>query len=229
MKNLPRILIVLAFAAFIAWFFLSGTAAQFELAAIQEQANSFREFIEANYVIGVVIFMVVYILTISASLPGAAVLTLLGGFLFGFWAIIWINISSTIGAVINFFASRYVIGESVQKRFATQLKQFNKEFEENEVGYALFVRLAPVFPFFMVNFLAGLTRMKPSTFAWTTAIGTIPGTAAYVFAGRQLQEINSVSDILSTEILAVFFAFALLALIPVIFKKFQQKKAPQAS
>jgi len=225
MKKYLQIGIILILVSVAVWFFASGTTAKLEFTQVQQRSQEFADFVAQNYLLAVLLFMIIYIAVIAVSLPGAAVMTLLGGFLFQFWGIIFVNLSATIGAIINFFVARYVAGDALQKRYTKQLDTFNTEFASYEFGYAMFVRLVPVFPFFLVNILAGLTQMKPRTFIVTTALGTLPGTAVYVYAGQQLQSLQSPADVVSPSFLGVFAAFGILALVPLVIKKIQQSRA----
>ena len=136
-------------------------ADQLTLENLKANADSFKLFTTQNFLLSVLTYIGVYIFTVSLSIPGATVLTIAGGFLFGaVWATLFINIGATCGACINFLLARYFFGESVQKKYSTGLFKFNKEFKENGIFYLLFVRLVPIFPFFLINIAGGFTKIK---------------------------------------------------------------------
>lgn len=184
-----------------------------------------RDFVKNSFLASIFVFAVVYTLSSALSVPGAAVLTLAGGFLFGTTlAVLCVNIGATTGATLAFLSSRYLLGRLVQNRYSNQLRRFNEELSRNGYLYLLAVRLIPVFPFFLINFFAGLTRIPLRTFVWTTAVGIIPGSFVYTFAGSQLNTIKSAHDILSRKVLSAFLLLALFTLFPIIMKKIQWKK-----
>jgi len=151
-------------------------------------------------------------------------LTLAGGFLFHlFPGIIYVNVAATVGATLGFLFARYILGNKVQEKYASQLERFNRELDENGHLYLLTLRLIPAFPFFLINLLAGLTKVSLKTFFWTTMVGILPGSLVYSFAGSQLNTIESVEDIFSGSIIAAFLALALFALLPVILKKLRTR------
>ena len=223
-------IIILFFLIFItAYFFASGVVDEFELSQIQERSQQLAGFVANNYPTAVLTFILVYIIIIVFSLPVTAIMTLLGGFLFQFWGIIFVGIAGTIGATINFFVARYLIGDALQKRYAKQLKAFNTELTSYQFGYAIFVRFVPIFPFSLVNILAGLTSMSPRVFIITTMLGTLPPTIAYIYLGQQLQSLDSLSGVVSARFLGGLLVFAILALAPLIVQKIRQKTEESSS
>ena len=135
---------------------------------------------------------------------------------------LFVNIGATIGAGFAFLFARYIIGAKLQEKYSTQLEKFNKELTENKYQYLFSLRFLPIFPFFLVNFLAGLTKVDFKTFIITTSLGIIPGSFVYTYAGSQLSSINALSDIFSKEILSAFLLLGFLTLVPVIVKKFKK-------
>jgi uncharacterized membrane protein YdjX (TVP38/TMEM64 family) len=163
------------------------------------------------------------------SIPVALVLTLAGGYLFGTAAgVLYIDIGATTGATIALLSARYLLGKRLQEKYQDALRRFNEEFAQNGIHYLLTVRLIPVIPFFVINFLAGLTRMPVRTFIWTTALGILPATTFFAFAGRQLGLISSAGDLVSMKMLMAFAAMGIVALAPVIYKRMQRRKKGQA-
>ncbi|HTG01098.1 MAG TPA: TVP38/TMEM64 family protein [Nitrospirota bacterium] len=180
-------------------------------------------YVQAHYAMSVFLFIVLYIVVTAFSVPGAVILTLAGGFLFRtVAATVYVDIGATTGAVLAFLSARFLLGQRLQEKYARQLEAFNAEIRSNGKNYLLTVRFIPVFPFFLINFLAGLTSVPLSTFAWTTAVGIIPGTMVFAFAGRQIATLSSLSGILSRNVLLALSALALFSLIPVFIKKWKQ-------
>lgn len=180
-------------------------------------------YVAENYLLSVTIFCLIYITATALSLPGATVMTLTGALLFSYTAIIYTVVSATVGATAAFLASRYIAGNWVQTKYADKLERFNTEFETNGIYYILTLRLIPLFPFFLINIFAGLTKVRTFTFFWTTLIGILPGGFVYVFAGRELSHINSPSDIFSIKVMTAFVLFGILTIIPVVYKKIKAK------
>jgi pyruvate/2-oxoglutarate dehydrogenase complex dihydrolipoamide dehydrogenase (E3) component/uncharacterized membrane protein YdjX (TVP38/TMEM64 family) len=161
-----------------------------------------------------------YVLVTALSLPGALVMTLAMGALFGLlWGTLLVSFASTIGATLAFLASRFVLRDSVQRRFGDKLKAINDGVVRDGALYLFTLRMVPVFPFFLINLLMGLTPMKTRTFYWVSQVGMLAGTLVFVNAGTQLAQLESLSGILSP---ALLFSFALLGVFPMIANKFIQ-------
>ena len=176
-----------------------------------------QQIVTRYYALSAVIFILLYIIVTGLSVPGATILTLSGGFLFGaIFGTIYVNIGATTGATLAFLFSRYLIGDWVQKRHMEKLARFNKELEVNGYGYLLTLRFIPLFPFFLINIFAGLTKISLKTFIWTTSVGILPGSFVYAFAGSQLTHIESPKDILSGKIILAFVLLGIFAILPVI-------------
>ena len=166
-------------------------------------------------------FFLLYVLVTGFSLPGAAVLTLAAGFLFNFWlGLIVVSFASTIGASIAFLISRMILRDYFLGKYEKQYKKIDKGFFKQGNSYLLSLRLIPLFPFFVVNILMGLTSIRLKNFFFVSQIGMLPGTMVYIFAGKSLSEIQSISDIFSLNIL---IAFSLLGLLPFIIKKIENE------
>jgi uncharacterized membrane protein YdjX (TVP38/TMEM64 family) len=161
--------------------------------------------------------MLIYILVTSLSLPGAAVMTLAGGALFGLWAgIVVISFSSTIGATLACAVSRFLLRDWVQTRFADKLKSVNEGIGREGAFYLFTLRLVPIFPFWLINLVMGLTKIPLRTFYWVSQIGMLAGTVVYVNAGKELGRIDSLSGVLSPGLI---LSFILLGLFPITAKK----------
>ncbi|MGR5446225.1 TVP38/TMEM64 family protein [Vibrio jasicida] len=188
------------------------------------QQAALNTFIDQNFVFATATYFLAYIAITAFSIPGAAVVTLLGAALFGFWtSLLLVSFASTIGATIAFLSSRYLLREWVQSKFGNKLNAINQGVEKDGAFYLFSLRLIPVFPFFLINLLMGLTPMSISRFYLTSQIGMLPGTAVYLNAGTQLATIDSLSGIVSPTVLA---SFALLGLFPIIAKWVMNKVRP---
>jgi len=159
-------------------------------------------------------FFLLYILVTGASLPGATILTLAAGAVFGLLnALILVSFASSIGASLAFVISRYLFRETVEARFGNSLKAINDGIEKDGAFYLFALRLVPAFPFFVINLVMGLTPIKLKTFYWVSQLGMFAGTIVYVNAGTQLAQINSAAEILSAELI---ISFVLLAMLPFV-------------
>ncbi len=160
------------------------------------------------------LFFIVYVLVTTLSLPGAALLTLLGGALFGLWpGILLVSFASTLGATLAMLTSRYLLRDWVQRRFVGPMRTVNEGVSRDGAFYLFALRLMPLFPFFVVNLLAGVTTLGVRRYWWVSQLGMLPGAIVYLNAGHQLGQIASLRDILSP---GVVFAFTLLGLLPLI-------------
>lgn len=161
--------------------------------------------------------MLIYILATALSLPGATILTLAGGAVFGLGlGLLIVSFSSSIGATCAFLASRYILRDSIEAKYKKQFDKINEGVQRDGAFYLFSLRLIPVVPFFIINLLMGLTKMKAFTFYWVSQLGMLAGTAVYVNAGEKIAEINSLKDIVSFDVL---ISFVLLGIFPLIAKK----------
>ncbi|WP_100753185.1 TVP38/TMEM64 family protein [Vibrio salilacus] len=173
-------------------------------------------FINDNFALSAAIYFFAYVAATAFSIPGAAVVTLLGAALFGFWTSLFlVSFASTIGATLAFLSSRYLLRDWVQSKFGDKLNAINQGIERDGAFYLFSLRLIPVFPFFLINLLMGLTPLSTLRFYFISQLGMLPGTAVYLNAGTQLAQIDSLSGIVSPSVL---LSFALLGLFPVIAK-----------
>ena len=162
-------------------------------------------------------YFILYLLVTALSLPGAAAMSLAGGALFGFWrGVILVSFASSIGATLACFVARFVFRDWVQDRFGDRLSAVNEGIKREGSLYLFTLRLVPLFPFFVINLLMGLTPMPLKTFYWVSQVGMLAGTAVYVNAGRELGRIESLSGILSPRLL---ISFAILGVFPIVVKK----------
>lgn len=223
-SNAGKVLIAVAMALAIGAFFYFDLGRFLSLTALKENRDSLLAFTEANFTAAVGIFIITYVIVAGLSLPGAVILTLAGGFLFGaVFATLCVNIGATTGATLAFLAARYLLRDMVERKFGKWLGPFQEGFAKNAFSYLLTLRLIPLFPFFVVNLVSGLTRVNVGTYIAATTIGIIPGSFVYAYAGRQLGTINSLKEIASPNVIGAFVLLGLLALVPVLYKKFATK------
>jgi uncharacterized membrane protein YdjX (TVP38/TMEM64 family) len=225
-SNRGKIVIAVGIALAIAAFFYFDLGRFLSLTALKENRDSLLAFTDANFAAAVGIFIVAYAIVTGLSLPGAVILTLGGGFLFGATlATLFVNLGATTGATLAFLTARYLLRDTVEQKFGKWLGPFQEGFAKNAFSYLLTLRLIPLFPFFVVNLVSGLTRVNVGTYVAATAIGIIPGSFVYAYAGRQLGTINSLKEIASPNVIGAFVLLGLLALVPVVYKKFAAKPA----
>lgn len=209
-------LIVLIIAS-ITLFFLFDLDSHLTLDNIKESQETFSAWWNTSPLLTGGSFFLFYAAVTALSLPGAALMTLLAGALFGLaWGTIIVSFASTVGATLAFVASRYLFRDIVRKRFGNRLKAIDEGVERDGPFYLFTLRLVPIFPFFLINILMGLTSIKTITFYWVSQVGMLAGTLVYVNAGTQLARIESLGDIVSAPLL---LSFALLGIFPLLAKK----------
>ncbi|MEZ5463437.1 FAD-dependent oxidoreductase [Dokdonella sp.] len=208
------VVVVLALAAFALW--RSGLLAELSLQGLKARQDSLAAWVAAHHWIALGSFFLAYVLVTGLSLPGAAIMTLAGGALFGLLeGTVLISFASSIGATLAFLVSRFVLRDSLRSKYGKRLKSFDEGIERDGAYYLFTLRLVPAVPFFLVNVLAGLTSLKTRVFYLVSQAGMLPGTIAYVYAGTQLAQIESLSDILSPGLIG---AFVLLGILPLLMR-----------
>ncbi|POU74345.1 TVP38/TMEM64 family protein [Leclercia sp. LSNIH6] len=181
---------------------------------LQAQHQALQQYCQQAPLQSAILFFLLYVLVTTLSLPGAAVLTLLGGALFGLWpGILLVSFASTLGATLAMLSSRYLLRDWVQRRFAGPMRTVNDGVSRDGAFYLFALRLMPLFPFFMVNLLAGIAPIGLWRYWWVSQLGMLPGAIVYLNAGHQLGQIAALRDILSP---GVVIAFTLLGLLPLI-------------
>jgi len=224
--SIGKIAIASVIALAIGAFFYFDLGHFLSLTALKENRDNLLAFTEANFVAAVGIFVVAYATVTGLSLPGAAILTLAGGFLFGAaFGTLFVNVGATTGATLAFLTARYLLRDTVEQKFGKWLGPFQEGFAKNSFSYLLTLRLIPLFPFFVVNLVSGLTRVNVGTYVAATALGIVPGSFVYAYAGRQLGTINSLKEIASPNVIGAFVLLGLLALTPIVYKRFVAKPA----
>jgi uncharacterized membrane protein YdjX (TVP38/TMEM64 family) len=216
-RNLKKIIIVAAVAGIIVAFRIFHLGEYLTLSYIKESQERFSALYSGHTVAVIAAYMAVYILVTSVSLPGAAILTVAGGALFGLiTGTVAVSFASTIGATLACTASRFVLRDWVQGKFGERLKTVNDGIAREGPFYLFTLRLIPVFPFWLINLVFGLTTMRLRTFYWVSQLGMLPGTLVYVNAGRELAKIHSLSGILSPGLI---ISFAALGVFPIAARK----------
>ena len=215
--NPKKTAVLVILAAAVSAFFVFDLGQYFSLAYIKQSQSSFTSYYEQRPVLVTAIFFAVYVTITALSLPGAAIMTLASGASFGLvWGTVVVSFASTLGATLAMLAARTILRDSIEKRFGKRLVEVNKGVDKEGAFYLFTLRLIPAIPFFALNLLMGLTRMKTWTFFWVSQVGMFAGTVAYVYAGTEIAKISSLRSILSPGLIG---AFVLLGLFPLVTKK----------
>ena len=216
-KAIQKIAVVVGVIALIAVFKIFELERYFSLTYLKASQEAFARLYAQHRVTVIGTYMIIYILVTGLSLPGAAVLTLAGGALLGLLVgTVVVSFASTIGATMACFVSRFLLRDWVQNMFGDKLETINRGIQNEGAFYLFTMRLIPVFPFFVINLVMGLTKMRLITYYWVSQVGMLAGTIVYVNAGKELAKIDSLSGILSPGLL---ISFAILGLFPITVKK----------
>ncbi len=216
-KTINKLYIIGAILLVISVFRYFELSQYLTLSYIKESQQEFYALYLSNRGLVIAAYMGIYVVVTALSLPGAAVLTLAAGGLFGLTVgTVAVSFASTIGATFACLVSRFLLREWVQNKFGDKLSAINKGIEQEGAFYLFSLRLVPVFPFFVINLLMGLTRIRLFTFYWVSQVGMLAGTLVYVNAGKELAKIDSLAGIMSPGVLA---SFAVLGLFPITVKK----------
>ena len=214
---MKKISLVIAILLLVSIFFAFNLDRYLTLHSLQQSQHDFAQMNAQSPWLMPSAFFVLYVMATALSLPGAIILTLAAGALFGLaMGTLLVSFASTIGATLAFLVSRFVLRDSVQQRFGNKLKAINDGIAKDGALYLFTLRLVPLFPFFLINLLMGLTPIKTRTFYWVSQVGMLAGTLVFVNAGTQLAQLQSLSGILSPKLL---FSFVLLGVFPMIAKK----------
>ena len=212
-----KILVLIFVVALIIAFFIFDLGKYFSLEYFKQQQGVIAAYYQANPVQTGLLFFAAYIAVTALSLPGAAIMTLVAGAIFGlFWGVIIVSFASSIGATLAFLVARFLLRDSIQTKFGDKLKAFNAGVEKEGGFYLFTLRLVPAFPFFVINVVMGLTTMKTLTFFWVSQVGMLAGTIVFVYTGQQLAGITSLKGILSPGLIG---AFVLIGILPIVAKK----------
>jgi uncharacterized membrane protein YdjX (TVP38/TMEM64 family) len=223
-KNIPlektvnkKIVLLAVIALAVGSFFYFDLNQYLSLEGLKNNRDQLHDYYAGN---------AVYIVVVALSLPGATILTLSGGAIFGAVAgTAIVNVGATIGATLAFLAARFALRDWVEKKFGERLAPFNEGFSKNAINYILFLRLVPLFPFFLVNLLSGVTQVPLKVYFFGTMFGTLPGTFVYANAGSRLASINSLSDIASPEVLGAFALLGLFSVIPALYQRWKNRNS----
>ena len=212
-----RWLAVLVALAVLIWVYrVFDLGSVLSLEQLKESRDDLTAFYAQNRLVMIIAFFAVYVAATAVSIPGAVILTLAGGAIFGFWlGLLVISFASSIGALLAFLVSRYLLRDWVQRKFQKPFQAINSGIERDGVFYLLTLRLVPLFPFWLVNLLMGLTQLRAPRFYTVSQIGMLPGTAVFVNAGTQLALINSLGDVLSATLIG---SLVLLGIFPLVAK-----------
>lgn len=231
-RFLPLLIIMILFISFFA---LDGHHyLHFEM--LKTHHDALESWKSQHYVLATITFVSIYILAVSISIPGAVILTLLGGFLFGpIIGTLLVVFSATIGAILLFLATKSAVGDLLAKKAGPFIKKMEAGFQENALNYLLFLRLVPLFPFWLVNIVPALLEVRLSTFIFGTFLGIIPGSFVYVLVGNGLGGVIAhgktpdLGIILSLPILAPLIGLGLLSVLPLVIKHFRKKAIKNTS
>ncbi len=215
MKHTSKLLLLVLVITVLVLFNTLDLGRYLTLEYINSILDQARAYYQANPVKSISLFMLVYTLLTALSIPSAAVLTVLAGAIFGLTTgTLMVAVSATLGATLAFLFSRFLLQEWIAKRYANAYEQINKGIDKDGAVYLLSLRLTPIFPFFMINLVMGLTRMKTIVYALVSLFGMLPGTFIFVNAGRELSRIRELSDILTPSLIG---SLTLIAVAPILF------------
>jgi dihydrolipoamide dehydrogenase len=211
-----KILLAIIIIALVGVFFAFDLGQYFSLDYFKSQQAAIDTYFQTNPLETALVFFAIYVAVTGLSLPGAAIMTLVAGAIFGLlWGTVIVSFAASIGATLAFLVSRFLLKNWVQNKFGNNLKAINRGMEKDGAFYLFTLRLVPAFPFFVINLVMGLTPIRTLTFYWVSQIGMLAGTIVYVNAGTQIASIDSLSGILSPGLLA---SFVLLGIFPFIAK-----------
>jgi len=218
------VLIVLAMIG-VSVFFYFDAQQYLTLESLKLNRDQLLAYTRAYYLTAVFLFVCIYCVQTAFSLPGATILTLCGGLLFGsVLGAVYVNVAATLGATLAFLAARYLLRDWVEQKFRDRLEPIQQGVSKNAFSYLLTLRLVPLFPFFLVNLVSGLTRVSTRMYVLATSIGIIPGSFVYANAGQQLGTINSLGEIASPQVLGAFVLLSLFAVLPIVYQRLGGKR-----
>ncbi len=226
-RFIPIIVLLVALGLF--FYFHLYEYLSFDL--LREKRGVLLQWTSSHYVLAVLLYIIVYTIAVAVSIPGATILTLIGGFLFGTWlGTIFVVFSATVGATIIFLAAKTAVGEFFANKAGPFVQKMEKGFQENAISYMLVLRLVPLFPFWLVNIVPAILNVRLPVYFFTTLAGIIPGSFVYVLIGNGLGAIfdqgktPDLGIIFKPEILAPLIGLAILSMIPIIYKRIKARK-----
>jgi len=225
-----KLIIVLIGLTAIGLFFYLDLGRLLTLESLKANRQLLVQYHAEHALLMVAAFMLIYILQTGLALPGATMLSLAAGAVFGPWlGTLYAVTAASVGATLSLLVTRYLLRDTVLQRFGDKLEGINRELEQRGLNYLLFLRLVPIFPFFLINLAAGLTRIRLCTFVLGTFFGIMPGGFVYVNAGASLAQINSLADVASPRVLGSFALLGLFALVPALHARINAKRSSRAS
>ena len=221
-----RIAILVVFAGAVVAFFALGGQHYLTLDTIKAHRDALLAFTDQHFATALVVAFLVYVAATAFSLPGGLLLSLTMGFVFGRWiGSALVVTAATVGAVIVFLAARYIVADFARRKLGALGARINAGFTENAFSYMLFLRLVPVFPFFLVNLAPAFTSISLRTYALATFIGIIPGTFVFVNLGQTLGRIDSLQGLVSLQTLGAFGLLGVFALVPIALRAWKGRRA----
>ena len=225
-KKLAILIVFIVLTVFVWNYFDVGMYTSLE--SLKENRMALMDYVDGNYTLAALVFIGLYIGATVFSLPIATFLTLLAGFLFGaLFGTIFVVIGATIGATIIYLLAKTVFHDWFYARFGEQFKKHLHKIENDGFNYLMFLRLVPLFPFFVVNIAPAFAKIRTRDYVLSTLFGIIPGTFVYVYAGRALETIENVSDIATPSVISAFVLLGVISLVPVIYKRYKTSRAAQ--
>jgi uncharacterized membrane protein YdjX (TVP38/TMEM64 family) len=220
-----KLALLALFVGGIAAFFALGGRRYLSLESLNDNRDALLAFADRHFLAALAIAFLVYAGAVALSLPGALVLSLAMGLIFGRWVgTLLVVVAATVGATLLFLAARYLFADFARTRLGTLGEKINAGFTENAFSYLLFLRLVPLFPFFLVNLAPAFTAVPLRTYVLATLIGIIPGSFVYVNLGQTLGRIESLHGLVSPETLLAFVLLGLFALLPVAWKRLKGRR-----
>jgi uncharacterized membrane protein YdjX (TVP38/TMEM64 family) len=227
MKNsatLIKLLIAALFVGGIILFFALGGQKYLNLETLKANRDALIQYADQHYVAAIVIAFLIYTISTALSFPGGLILSLAVGLVFGKWAgTILIVLAATLGATLVFLAARYLFADVARKKIGGLAQKINEGFTEDAFNYLLFLRLVPLFPFWLVNLAPAFTNVSLKTYVTATAIGIFPGTFVFANLGQNLGRISSTKDLLTPGTIGAFVLLGVFSIVPVLYKKFKTK------
>jgi len=215
-----KIIIIVIAGCAIALFFIFDLGRYLTLESLKANRDALLAYYAAHRLFFVLGYILIYTVQTALSLPGAAILTLAAGAIFGaLMGTLWVNIGATTGAVLAFLLARTLLRDWVVDKFGSKMESLDKGLKENALSYLLFLRLVPLFPFFLVNLACGITGISIRTYILGTMVGILPGSFVYANAGASIASINNLGEVASPRVLFSFALLGIFALIPAIYKK----------
>ncbi len=223
---LPAAILILTL---IGMYFYFGSYLNVE--SFKEHHQTLKEWLLNHFILGSFIFILSYLCIVAASVPGASLATLIGGYLFGLWVgTFYVVLSATLGALLVFLLVEHFLSAWTEKRLESRMRAFEEGFNRDVMSYLLFLRLVPLFPFWLVNIASALLKVPFHTFCLSTFLGIIPGSFIYVSMGNALQNVAGQKDfnmniVFSPEVFLPLLGLGLLALLPIIYKMIYRRKS----